>query len=398
VKAAALFTATLLLAWPVAAEPKRELTVLPVAGGDSDIGFGVGYIASLAGIEQNREPYLYRLESAGAISFLPRPDGYEVSYVDDYLLFELPHVIPERFGLSFRVSYTRARTLKFYGLGNASTLDPGRKASDDYYEYDRIYPTARVRATYHVTPVIDVNWGIAYEQDWLTVPANTQLAETLQNGSEKEKLILGVPDDFAVVTFLFGAALDTRDDEVSPHRGQFQELRAELSPGGSEAIPHRWGRADLISRLYLPIVPSRLTFAGRLVADLLFGAAPFYELSRFDGSSAIGGLRGVRGVPANRYYGKLKFFGNLELRSELFSAHFWGKKNTFGLAGFFDAGRVFADYEASPELDGTGLGLKYGTGAGFRLAAGDSFVLRFDVAWSPDADPVGAYLTSGHAF
>ena len=76
----------------------------------------------------------------------------------------------------------------------------------------------------------------------------------------------------------------------------------------------------------------------------------------------------------------------------------WGKKNTFGLAAFVDAGRVFADFESSPELDGSGFGLKYGTGAGLRVAAGDSFVLRFDVGWSPDADPVGAYLTSGHAF
>ncbi|HEY3493969.1 MAG TPA: BamA/TamA family outer membrane protein [Polyangiaceae bacterium] len=395
--ACGLAGALLLVATATGAKDK-EFTALPVAGGDSDIGFGVGYIASYARFAPDREPYVLRLESAGAVSYLPDETSPKVSYIDEYLLLELPHLVPHRLELAARVSFTRATTLKFYGLGNASVIDPGREPSDDHYEYARTYPAARLRATYHATPVIDLNWGLAYEYDWLEIPEEGELAQTLANGTEQEKLLLGDTRNGSVVTFLFGAALDSRDDEVSPHRGHFHELRVELAPGGPSGIPHRWGRSSALFRVFVPIVPSRLTFAARAVGDLMFGDVPFYELSRFDGSSAIGGLKGVRGVPANRYYGKIKLFGNAELRSELFSAHFWGKKNTFGLTGFFDAGRVFADYAPSPELDGTGLGLKYGTGGGLRLAAGDSFVLRFDVAWSPDADPVGAYLTSGHVF
>ena len=376
----------------------HEFTALPLAGGDSDLGFAVGYIASYARFAPERKPYLWRLESGGAISYLPDDESPQISYIDDYLLLELPHVVPHRLELSFRASFTRATTLKFYGIGNASSIDPGREASDDYYEYERTYPAVRLRATYHATEVIALNWGISYEYNWLKIPVNSQLDQTLSTGTAQEKSLVGNTDNGSVISFLLGVALDSRDDEVSPHRGHFHELRAELSPGGPTAFPHRFGRADAIFRTYVPLVPTRLTFAARAVADLLFGDVPFYELSRFDGSSAIGGLKGVRGVPANRYYGKVKLLGNLELRSELFSARFWGKNNKFGLTGFFDAGRVFAEYKRSPELDGTGLDLKYGAGGGLRLAAGDSFVLRFDVAWSPDADPVGAYLTSGHVF
>jgi outer membrane protein assembly factor BamA len=330
---------------------------------------------------------------------LPHTDeSLELSFVDGYLLVELPHVVPQRLRLALRLSYTRATTVKFYGVGNASMIDPGRQSTDDYYEYERTYPTARLRATFHATEAFDLNYGITYEQNWVEVPPGSQLEETLSTGSAEETALIHGTGEFAVLSFSWGAAWDTRDDEVSPHRGHFQELRAEYAPGGTGLFPQRWARAGAISRQYVPLVPKRLTFASRFVADLLFGEPPFYELSRFDGSSALGGLRGVRGVPADRYYGKLKFFGNLELRSELVSARFWGKRNTFGAVAFFDAGRVFADYRTSPELDGSGLGLKYGAGAGLRLRAGDSFVLRADVAWSPDANPVGAYLTAGEAF
>lgn len=382
------------------AGPRNELTVVPVAGGDTDAGIGVGYIASFARLEPLRKPFLYRLESAGIIAALPHTSGdaLELTYFDDYLLLELPHVVPNRLKLQFRLSYTRATTVKFYGFGNASTIDPGRTPTDDYYQYQRTYPTVRARATYHAAPAVDLNWGITYEKNSVRAPANSQLAETLANGSTDERALLQGTGDFSVVSFLFGAALDTRDNVISTHSGHFHELRGEVSPGGIAPVPLRWARAAAISRFYAPLVSRRLTLAARAVADLLFGEAPFYELSRFDGSSALGGLRGVRGVPADRYYGKIKLFGNVELRRELFSAHFLGKHNVFGLTGFFDAGRVFADYRALPELDGTGVGLKYGAGGGLRLQAGASFVLRLDVAWSPDANPVGAYLTSGQTF
>src|SRR5262249_34916018 len=156
----------------------------------------------------------------------------------------------------------------------------------------RTYPTVRLNATYHATQVIALNWGVSYEYDWLKIPENGQLDETMTSGSAQEKSLIGNTDDGSVIAFLFGAAFDSRHDELSPHRVHVHVLRVELSPGGPPAFPHRFGRTDAIFRAYLPIVPTRLTLAARAVADLLFGDVPFYELSRFDGSSAIGGLKG----------------------------------------------------------------------------------------------------------
>jgi hypothetical protein len=52
-----------------------------------------------------------------------------------------------------------------------------------------------------------------------------------------------------------------------------------------------------------------VTLALRVVGDLLFADVPFYELSRAVDTYATGGSNGVRGVPAQRYYGKVKVFG-----------------------------------------------------------------------------------------
>ncbi len=125
---------------------------------------------------------------------------------------------------------------------------------------------------------------------------------------------------------------------------------------------------------------------------------PFYELPRFEETFAIGGAKGVRGVPGQRYYGKIKAFSNVELRRELFKAKVLGDERRFGIVGFCDVGRLWADYKHDPELDGTGLGLKYGVGGGLRVASGETFVLRVDVAWSPDANPISGYLLAGHIF
>ena len=151
-------------------------------------------------------------------------------------------------------------------------------------------------------------------------------------------------------------------------------------------------------RGFLPLFSPRFTLAGRLVGDVLFGNVPFYELSRAVDQYALGGSYGVRGVPAQRYYGKMKVFGNGEVRAKLFDFWLLGKGFTLGSAAFFDAGRLWADTTKQPALDGTGLGLKYGTGLGLRLMSGTAFVLRADVAWSPDATPIGGYVIAGEAF
>ena len=375
---------------------KNELTAVPVVGGDSDAGFGGGYMASYARVGGGYEPYLWRIQSATAL-LVKGSDRLELSYVDSYLSLDLPHIIKDRLGLQLRVSYTRETRLNYFGLGNES-VEPKGAVADPRYHYGRVHPTLLVELDYRLASAFHLLWGLSYTRNSFMISEDSRLREDFEQGSETVRRLLGGLSRHDVALFSYGVSWDTRDDEVNTRRGHYHTARIDLAPGAGGRFPYRWARLDVAFKFYAPIIPRRLTFAGRIVGDWLLGGAPFYELPRYDQTSAIGGANGVRGIPAQRYYGRAKVFGNLELRSELFDFHLFGKDNVFGVTGFLDGGRVFSELPPHPELDGSGLGLKLGTGLGLRLAAGKSFVLRFDTAWSDRATPRSAYLGAGHIF
>jgi hypothetical protein len=391
----------LLLARGAAAEERRnhELTVVPVVGGDSDVGFGAGYVASFARTPPRVYPYRWRLESAGVLTARFDNHPVQLGYLDDYLLLIVPHAFVPRLHLEAKVGYTREPGLRYYGLGNASSPEPGREHSDPYFEFERENAHAELSLRHELASHWLLLWGLAISENHVEHAPDGRLGRDISPGADATtRRMLDVRRNSVVAEFSYGVGWDSRDNEVSTRSGQYHTLRVDLSPGGTVRVPYRWGRTNVALRGYVTLVPRRLIFAARGVVDALFGELPFFELSRFDDAQAIGGGRGVRGVPAGRYYGKLKAFTNLELRSELFAFRAFKKRNVFGLTAFFDTGRVWSDLPATRALDGSELGLKLGTGLGARVAAGQSFVLRGDLAWSPDAHPVGAYLIAGQLF
>ncbi|HEX7669825.1 MAG TPA: BamA/TamA family outer membrane protein [Polyangiaceae bacterium] len=379
-------------------EETTEFTPAPIIGGNSDLGIGGGVIGSFARMKPGFEPYVYRFELTSMTMLKGERGTLKVPYQDDYLLFSMPNLFGRRMKLEFRAAYTRETTLKYYGIGNASKVPASRSLDDPLYEYERTHPELTAKSRILLVGKLFVILGLGYTHNWLHVRSDTLLATDARAGSPVVRDMVTAFAPHGVMTFSYGVELDTRNEEVSPARGQYLATRVDLSPGGTDGVPQRWGRSDTSLRWFVPVGQDGSTVAARIVGDLTFGDPPIYELSRFDDTGAIGGPNGVRGVPGQRYHGQIQVFGNLEFRKMLFHFRFLGKDNGFEMATFIDAGRVWATYASHPELDGTSLGLKLGIGGGPRLVAGKSFVLRGDVAWSPDARPIGAYLTAGHAF
>ncbi len=377
--------------------PHNEINVVPIVAGSSDIGIGGGYVAGLARVAPGYTPYVWNLESAGFITFW-YDDGLELPFQDLYFKLTVPRFFgPVR--LELRASYTWETTLKYYGLGNAAVA-PESGATDSFWEYGRLHPQLSVDTRWKITDHIAGRTGVRLALNWLQVDPDSKLADDLANGSPEVKHLLGQTAPHAVVLFRYGLQWDNRDNEVSTHSGTFDTADVRLSPGASSSsnFPYRYGEIVTIGRLFVPLWKPHVTLALRGVFDLMFGDPPFYELARYEDTYAIGGINGVRGVPAQRYYGKVKVFGNAEVRTEIVSFRALGKSLIFGTAAFFDAGRVWADTSPEPELDGTGIGLKYGVGGGLRLQSGTAFVIRADAAWSPDALPIGGYLSTGQMF
>jgi outer membrane protein assembly factor BamA len=255
-----------------------------------------------------------------------------------------------------------------------------------------------VRARLRLAPGLFLLVGNVFTQNWLDISPTSKIAFDRATGSPDVQRILADSPRHAVDFFEYGIMLDQRDDETTTTRGTWNQLKLRLSPGGTSDLPYRYAQVNAIVRAYTPLA-SRVVLAGRVVGDVQLGDPPFYELTRYEDTFALGGSIGVRGVPGQRYYGKVKVFGNLEVRTRIFDFVLFHLPLTFGLAGFFDAGRAFTELgTAHPDLDGTALGLKYGVGLGARLTQGSAFIVRGDVAWSPDARPIGGYFAAGEVF
>jgi outer membrane protein assembly factor BamA len=378
-------------------EGKNELTLVPAAGGSTDIGVAVGYFAALTRIEEGYVPYLWNLESAGLVSFGLDDGGVDIPLIDVYGKLTVPRFLGRPVALDVRPSFTDEQTLYYYGMGDASSASPPPGQSTTYFRYARMHPSLLADVRFRLFDHVAAITGLRYTGSWYDVPAGSKLARDIESGSREVRALIGPTTPSQVGLFIYGFQLDTRDSEVTPHDGTFDEVKLKVSPGGDSTFPYRYAEASANLRGYVP-VSKRVTLAGRIVGDVLVGNPPFGELPRFEDTYAVGGSNGVRGVPQERYYGKVKVFGNVELRTRLFDFHALSKPMSFGFEAFFDGGRVWADTAPHPELDGTGLGLKYGVGGGARLTSGTAFVLRADVAWSPDATPIGAYVTAGEMF
>lgn len=378
----------------------RELNIVPIVGGDSDIGVGGGVIGDWAALQPGDPPYRWRLEISSFVTFKVRTgDRLVLPYNDEWVELVVPRAGPGgRLRVDARLAFTDEETLKYTGIGNASPpLAPGLPIEDS--EYARLHPTASLEVRTHLSDHLFALAGSAFTYNRLAVGPGTVLARDRAMGSPEVRALLGGLDPHGVELLTVEAQYDSRDDEIVTRRGQFHTLRFRVSPRVGSALPYQYERLTLAGRVYQTSPSGRLTVAARLVGDLLLGDAPFYEMARFDETTAIGGGKAVRGVPAQRYYGKVKVFGNVEVSTPIRSFTLRAKALVLGLAAFLDGGRTWTELgHAHPELDGTGLGLKYGVGGGLRLQEGRTFLLRLDVAWSPDARPIGAYFAAGQIF
>ena len=138
-----------------------------------------------------------------------------------------------------------------------------------------------------------------------------------------------------------------------------------------------------------------LILASRYVLDVTMGDLPLQEMIRVGGSrdyTAFGGAEFGRGIRVQRYPGRIKAMMQQEVRWELPDFDIWSQNIRFGFAGFFDAGWIGHDWpfpnsltgRAPAGFDGDPSRLALGAGVSLRFTWNRNFVMRLDVAFSPD--------------
>lgn len=371
--------------------PRLEPGLLPVLGSDADTGVQLGAFAQLVRLDGVTFPYAWRLRGQFALSVKDGPSGLEVPLHDHYVRLDLPGAFDDKSRVFFDVTYSRVINRGYFGVGNASVADaPGPETAPELEpgrrnRYITDNPFARATWLRRIAPRVQLLAEGQLRAPRLRAYQGSELQDDLRAG----RLPRSAVSDAVRGSVAGGVVLDARDHETVPTRGFFHDatLRGNLDAAGFAS----WG-ANVTLRGYVTPVPRYLTVAGRVLGDVVGGDVLLMDMTTYGGlqPGVLGGTRGVRGVPAGRYHGRTKVLANLELRSFWWAFEVLGQKLDLGSAVFADAGRVFAGTFASDRaLDGPGLGLKWGVGLGPRLRWGDSLLIRFDVAHSPDTSPGG---------
>jgi hypothetical protein len=410
-------------------KPDRlEFGALPAVNYDSDLGFGFGAIASLAKFATGYRPYKWRLELLLQATVKRAPGGgAEFPFHDDYLNFDFPGLLGDRLRITGRVGFRKFANTGYYGFGNDSiaqtpwdTIDPDEdlaayQAARKFHRFDHIYPlllfNARVQLWDRSTPEqrrrvealvgLNTTYNIVRPYDGSKLEQDIAAAgEDTPDGRALANLLRGT-DPHALLVLSLGALVDTRDHEYTPTRGTFTEVSVRSSPGVQQDL--RYAAVTVNSAWYRALVGEYLSFAVRGVVDVISGDAPFYELTRFGAlmpRDGPGGGWSLRGIPRQRYSGKVKLIQNLELRSIFWRFSVRKSRFAVGAVAFVDAARIWADTRPT-NLGGMSLDggtFKVGTGGGLRVRWGETFLIRFDGAYSPTEGTPGFYVDIGHIF
>ena len=278
-------------------------------------------------------------------------------------------------GWRFRaiLSGKRENEYNYFGIGNN---DIDESLGSSFY---------RARATRHTAR--------AEIQRWLTGPIRIFAALNAERWKLEAKRAnsriaadsaLGFDPTFGRsttdVAWIFGAAFDSRDDEVSPNRGLL--IEAIFSVADSDFVGDvSYTRTTISLAGYAPI-RENLTVAARIVGQGMGGTPRTGSLSRIESTvrpySGVGGGDSFRALDDNRLLGRHKLFANIDARYHLLNVP---RTARLTLVGFLDAGRVF-DQGESFAL--TTDGLKVGGGAGIFVQVMRTGIVGTTVAAGPD--------------
>ncbi|HWZ91297.1 MAG TPA: BamA/TamA family outer membrane protein [Polyangiaceae bacterium] len=380
--------------------PHYEPAGFPLIGGDSDIGFEFGVVGTLSHFDSGTVPYQWNMDLVLALSLKSGPSGSEITQQSYQWNVDVPGLDGGRVRLNPQLLYYRTVNQLYFGVGNASSARLPSGASLRYFEFDDRQARLRELTRVALRGPVDLMIATTYRYEDPHVYSGSKLERDATFGA-----VRGVRP-MSLFTTAAGFVYDTRDNEIFPRHGSYHHIGLRGTFGAPFSGNVRYGGAGARIATYLPLAgPAILALRG--VVDLEFGDVPVYDLYTggvFLTDEMVGGSSSVRGVPDGRYSGLIKVFGNAELRALLVRVHLLGQEFHLGGNVLFDTGRLWSDYTFHARADGSGLGLKWGAGAGAYLQWGQAAVFRLEVAYSPDAAsenpnlPLGIYVEDGVMF
>jgi len=269
-----------------------------------------------------------------------------------------------RAGLTFGA--VRVNRLGYYGLGNETPYSKDSVTSAGSYFYKVSRTTQFVRATVQrrvIGPLRILAGASIDHSDFRALPGRSVFRDDLTAGVVDPGTI-----PFTDKVLRAGVVLDTRDNEIDPHRGVAAEALFASGTG--------YTRTTTSARVYAHPFP-RLVLAGRLAAEGTGGNPPLAAQELMESPErpfvALGGYYSLRAYYNGRFTGPGKLIGGVEARYALISVP---SVVEVKLVAFYDAGRVFERGEAV-RLTSTSLHRSGGAELAVRLLRNSLLVMGY---------------------
>lgn len=233
--------------------------------------------------------------------------------------------------------YTPAYVMNFFGYGNESLR---KDTAIEYYRVRLQQAVFNPSLNKTVTRYFTLGLGPKYQYFRLERNASTFLGE---NSSEASDIYSS--RQYAGLRGFF--RLGTKDNERNPTRGILLTGEANFNQRIDDGGSYSQFLSDF-SFYITPNIPFQLTFAGRVGGAMNFGEYEFYQANSLGSVTGLGFSGGnLRGFRRTRFVGDHAFYQNAEVRAQLFRFKTYIFPGKFGVLGFFDNGRVWAENENS---------------------------------------------------
>lgn len=303
--------------------------------------------------------------------------------------------------LTLRASYERTTFNNYFGFGNSDKeLDySSEKASNFTYSYAKSVPSVIILYGLYL------NLGLPdlFKHSEIEIGIRTENYSIFKSPKIP-------PDGIDPILFsqkplginggviheeIVGYTIDKRDDLYNPSYGTFFNLYGSIS-NKNLGSTYSYAQGTTIFALYrTPFENLRgLTFAGRLLANYIYGDAPFFKYEKtlaVDPQDLLGGRGSIRGIPQYKYKDAFCYVITPEIRTKLFKVHALGEDWSLGSVLFSDVGNTFpSPLKIEPKAYFT-------YGCGLRFGWGDDFVLSVDLGFYK-TDLNGIYIYFGQQF
>jgi hypothetical protein len=385
----------------VLAARRLDWLVVPISAYNTDNGLGFGLRAELSWKEPDYEPYRTAFMIQGYASL--------ANFHKHMIRWDrLGLGGDRRLRLTINGVYRQWMNDGYWGIGNDRLRMRAYTGNFDT-EDDR-----RKRYQYQlIQPFLQATLRVDVAERWVSFFSLT--GKWSQIGTYADSLLeeeqpFGMEGGLNIQLAL-GVIYDSREPEIDTLHGLF----AEATVFGSVMTDLGQGRfAGFFTSLCgYRALTSWLVVAGRIMAEMMFGEVPFYEMVHWHGALPVAGFGGswaVRGIPFGRWRGPHKTVGNVEARFRLIKHPLFGRSVVWQLGLFGDGGLVWgAPNEESTPDPPPPYPFHLTGGVGIRVSYADSFVGRLDTAVGSDyvLEPngrvtavasYGIYAAFGHIF